>query len=77
MPADEKLDYMTFKKIKYDGQLPGQLRYSYNLDTMELINAHDYPDISDIITWNINNGIEKVIQEVKVPPSLRLPFNML
>lgn len=49
MPADEKLDYTTFKKIKYDGQLPGQLRFSYNLDTMKLINTQDYPDISDII----------------------------
>jgi acyl-homoserine-lactone acylase len=45
----EKLDYESFKKIKYDGQLPQHLRYIYNLDTMELIDAKIYPDLSDII----------------------------
>lgn len=49
IPANDKLDYDGFKKIKYDGQLPLRLQYVYNLDTMELINANDYPDVSNII----------------------------
>jgi acyl-homoserine-lactone acylase len=45
----DKMDYGSFKKIKYDGQLPHRLQYLYNLDTIELINPNDYPDLSDII----------------------------
>ena len=37
-----------FKKIKYDKQLPMQLQYAYNMDSIELIYANDYSDISDV-----------------------------
>src|SRR5205085_7730504 len=46
----EKIDYSTFKKIKFDRQLPSSLAYSTNTDTLFLIKAENYPAISNVIT---------------------------
>ncbi len=46
----DKLDYDQFRRIKYDNQLPKRLFYTYNIDSMFLLNPIDYPDISELIT---------------------------
>lgn len=52
----EKIDYSTFKKIKFDQQLPKELKYTYGIDSMLNLNANDYPVLKDMITtlqdWN-------------------------
>jgi acyl-homoserine-lactone acylase len=45
-----KLSYERFKEIKFDKQLPKQLAYPYHIDTMFLLNASDYPQLSSLIT---------------------------
>ncbi len=45
-----KIDYTTFKRIKFDQQLPQQLQYIYEIDSMLSLNANDYPALKDIIT---------------------------
>lgn len=49
IPAEGKIDYETFKKIKYDGQLPQQLKYPYDIDTMFLLKPDEYPDIAEVV----------------------------
>jgi len=48
MPA-AKLDFETFKKIKFDQQLPATLRYPHNIDTLFLLNETDYPLYANLI----------------------------
>lgn len=45
----EKIDYNHFKKIKFDRQLPRQLAYPTNTDTLFLLKETDHPAISDVI----------------------------
>ncbi|MFZ9386351.1 MAG: penicillin acylase family protein [Chitinophagaceae bacterium] len=45
-----QVDYGTFKKIKFDQQLPGQLKYLYNIDSMFLLDPAGYPGLSELIT---------------------------
>ena len=45
-----KIDYATFKKIKFDQQLPKVLKYTYAIDTMLSLNAEDYPAMKEVIT---------------------------
>ncbi|QNA43422.1 penicillin acylase family protein [Lacibacter sediminis] len=47
---DTQLDYTTFKKIKFDKQLPDTLRYPYNIDTMFILNETTYPQVASLIT---------------------------
>ena len=44
-----KMDYITFKKIKFDDQLPKQLKYPYGLDSLLNLSAGDYPALKEII----------------------------
>jgi acyl-homoserine-lactone acylase len=52
----DKIDYNTFKRIKFDQQLPKQLQYRYGIDTMLSLNSNDYPLIKEVISnlqaWN-------------------------
>jgi acyl-homoserine-lactone acylase len=45
-----KIDYNTFRRIKFDQQLPQQLQYRYGIDTMLHLNATDYPMLKEVIT---------------------------
>lgn len=45
----EKIDYNSFKKIKFDRQLPKPLAYSTNTDTLFLLSPLDYPAINDVL----------------------------
>ncbi|MCB8777870.1 penicillin acylase family protein [Planktothrix agardhii 1031] len=47
---NNKLSYEQFKAIKFDKQLPNQLAYPYNIDTMLLMKADEYPQLNTIIT---------------------------
>ena len=51
-----KLDYTNFQKIKFDRQLPAQLYYNYNIDSMFLLNPADHPQYASLIstlkTWD-------------------------
>ncbi len=49
MSGLDKVDYQTFKRIKFDQQLPRELQYTYSIDTMLSLNAADYPVLKDII----------------------------
>lgn len=45
----DKIDYAAFKRIKFDRQLPQQLAYGTNTDTLFLLNAADHPAIATVI----------------------------
>ncbi len=49
MDGLEKVDYHTFKQIKFDQQLPDRLRYHYGIDTMLLLDAAAYPQLENVI----------------------------
>ncbi|MBK7432488.1 MAG: penicillin acylase family protein [Chitinophagaceae bacterium] len=49
-PQNEKLSYETFKKIKFDIQLPAKMQYTYRLDSMFLLNESEYPELAPLIT---------------------------
>jgi acyl-homoserine-lactone acylase len=46
----DKVDYNSFKKIKFDQQLPQQLQYPYGIDSMLNLPVTDYPLLKDVIT---------------------------
>lgn len=52
----DKIDYNSFKKIKFDQQLPGELKYTYGIDSMLNLNVNEYPAMKEIIinfqTWD-------------------------
>ena len=49
MNGIDKIDYETFRKIKFDQQLPQQLQYIYDIDSLLRLDPNSYPDIKDII----------------------------
>jgi acyl-homoserine-lactone acylase len=46
----KQFDYSTFRRIKFDNQLPKDLKYPYGIDTLLSLPANDYPLLKDIIT---------------------------
>ncbi len=44
-----KLDFDSFKKIKFDRQLPARLRYPYEIDSMFLLSATEFPQYASLI----------------------------
>jgi len=52
----DKIDYNTFKKIKFDLQLPQQLAYPTNTDTLFLLDPDEHKEIAAVINglkhWN-------------------------
>lgn len=46
----DKVDYNTFKRIKFDQQLPKELKYTYGIDSMLNLNAADFPLLKEVIT---------------------------
>lgn len=45
----DKVDYSTFKRIKFDQQLPQQLKYTYGIDSMLNLSGSDYPALKEVI----------------------------
>lgn len=62
MQGTGKLDYETFKRFKYDGQLPKKLMYPIDVNPFFSLKATDYPDVKDFIEtlqqWDRRTGIE-------------------
>ena len=54
----DKMDYASFKRLKFDHRLPGRLLYRYGIDTMLQLKPDDYPGLKDVITrlqqWDHN-----------------------
>jgi acyl-homoserine-lactone acylase len=44
-----KIDYNTFKRIKFDRQLPATLQYTYGIDSMFNLPVSEYPALKDVI----------------------------
>jgi acyl-homoserine-lactone acylase len=45
----DKIDYETFRRIKFDRQLPQQLQYSFGIDSLLNLDANNYPEIKEVI----------------------------
>jgi acyl-homoserine-lactone acylase len=45
-----KFDYEQFKRIKFDEQLPKELKYPYGIDIMLGLDANNYPQLREVIT---------------------------
>ncbi|MEO6758939.1 MAG: penicillin acylase family protein, partial [Saprospiraceae bacterium] len=60
----DKISYEDFKRIKYDQQLPAQLSYAINLDSLFLLKAADHPDLAPLLNglhqWDHRSGVENV-----------------
>ena len=50
MKGVDKIDYSTFKKIKFDQQLPKELKYTYGIDSMLSLVVNNYPALKEVIT---------------------------
>jgi acyl-homoserine-lactone acylase len=48
-PKTEKLDYGSFKNIKFDKQLPAVLQFTYRTDSMSVLDESAFPDLSPLI----------------------------
>jgi len=59
-----KIDYATFKKIKYDQQLPARLQYIYGIDTMLALPAYEYPALKEVIS-TLQNWDRKAVTSSK------------
>ncbi len=62
--GENKVDYKTFKQIKFDQQLPQELKYTYGIDTMLGLNANDHLGMKDVIT-NFKSWDRKAITTSK------------
>ena len=55
-PNEEKISFEKFKQIKFDRQLPSQLRYQYGIDSMFSLNESEHPLLAQLISgfkgWN-------------------------
>jgi acyl-homoserine-lactone acylase len=59
-----KIDYHTFKQIKFDQQLPKELQYTYGIDSMFNLNADEFPELKNVIT-NFQNWDKKATANSK------------
>jgi len=59
-----KIDYDGFKKIKFDKQLPKELKYMYGIDSMFNLNVSEYPALKEVIT-NFQGWDKKATAESK------------
>ncbi|HTQ27803.1 MAG TPA: penicillin acylase family protein, partial [Puia sp.] len=44
-----KMDYKSFREIKFDRQLPRRLRYHFGIDSLSHLNASDYPALQELM----------------------------
>ena len=61
---EDKIDYATFKRIKFDQQLPKELKYTYGIDSLLNLNVNEYPGMKEVIT-NFQNWDRKAIVSSK------------
>jgi len=62
LPTEGKISYDQFKKMKYDLQLPKQMAFPVNIDTLFLLDELQYPKYKSLIaslkTWDRKGTIE-------------------
>jgi acyl-homoserine-lactone acylase len=62
MPETGTISYAQFKEIKYDGQLPKELNFRTNMESLFGLNPSKYPEIAkqieSINNWDKRSGIE-------------------
>ncbi|MDN3205902.1 acylase [Algoriphagus sediminis] len=62
MDDSTKISYEDFKRIKYDGQLPENLAYRTNMESLFTLNPKKYPEIKQHIkviqAWDKKSGVE-------------------
>lgn len=62
LQGKDRISYEAFKQIKYDVQLPSQLAFPVNIDSLFLLNEKQYPHLADVITilknWDRKGNIE-------------------
>jgi acyl-homoserine-lactone acylase len=58
----DKMDYETFKRIKFDRKLPSRLQYRYGIDTMLNLRASDYPALQEVIA-NLQHWDREAVAE--------------
>jgi acyl-homoserine-lactone acylase len=62
IPANEKVDFETFKQIKFNRQLPAKLYYKYKIDSLYLLKATDYKETEEMIStlqqWDKKGGAD-------------------
>ncbi|MEO7924761.1 MAG: penicillin acylase family protein [Chitinophagaceae bacterium] len=61
---DAKVDYANFKRIKFDQQLPKELKYTYGIDSILSLNAADHPTLKETIT-NFQQWDRKAVRDSK------------
>jgi len=72
--GNEKVDYSTFKKIKFDQQLPQQLQYTYGIDTMLTMDVDAQPALKAII-YNFQHWDRKAVIDSKGAAIFLLVYN--
>jgi len=72
----DKIDYNTFKRIKFDQQLPKELKYTYGIDSMLNLNVNDYPGLKEVIT-NFQNCDKRAVTSSKGAAVFLLAYNYL
>jgi len=63
MPGD-KVDYPAFKRIKFDQQLPRELKYIYGIDSMLNLDPAEFPDLKEVIS-NLQNWDRRSVANSK------------
>jgi acyl-homoserine-lactone acylase len=69
-----KMDYESFRKLKFDQQLPKELQYPYGIDTMLTLDAKQYPNLKEVIT-NFQQWDRKATAESKGAAVFLLVYN--
>ena len=72
--GDQKIDFETFKSIKFDQQLPQQLQYTYSIDSMLNMDADAQPALKQII-YNFQHWDRKAVINSKGAAIFLLVYN--
>jgi len=72
----DKVDYNTFKQIKFDQQLPKELKYIYGIDSMFNLPVNEFSDLKDVIA-NFQSWDRKGIANSKGAAVFLLAYNYL
>ena len=60
----DKVSYEDFKRIKFDRQFPAIFAFPIHIDSMFMLKASDYVEVSDLIhnltSWDKNSNVESI-----------------
>ena len=72
----DKVDYNRFKQIKFDRQLPQQLKYTYGIDSMFNLNIADHTSLKEVIA-NFQHWDKKALTDSKGAAIFLLTYHYL